>query len=303
MDERMRRTIAFVGVFLLSVLSAKAEVTNKVDRLVLPTNLWFQIGEELGYKIYWGIIPVGSATIKTEWTELNGRKLIAIRYRALSNKVISTIYPVDSTIESLIDPETFKSVRFTKNLREGKHRSHEVTEFDYQDLTANWTSLAKGTKKTFPLEAETRDLVAFLYAIRAQPFVPNETSQYRVMADDDIYDLWVKVKDREPVKLPVFGKVDSIRVEPEAAFNGIFVRKGKITVWVSDDNRRFVTRVVGSVPVADIDVVLCEVHGPGDDSWTKATPPRKSVEVSEAAGSSDTGSTPSRKKPSILRRR
>ena len=260
-----------ISLLLLGVaVGASAEVTNKIDKLDLPTNLWFQVGEELVYKVYWGIIPVGYATIKTEWTELEGRKLLAIRYRAASNKVLSALYPVDSTMESLIDPVTFKSVRYTKNLREGRHRYNEVTTFDYDRLTAHWLSLTKDKTKTFGLETETRDLVAFLYALRAWPFVQNETRQYRVMADDDIYDLWLRVKGKEAVKLSVFGKVASVRVEPDAAFNGIFVRKGKLTAWVSDDERRFVTRVVATLPVVDIDVVLCEVRGPGDDSWIKA---------------------------------
>lgn len=294
----MKSTILMaVSLLIWSMRTAVGEQTNRMDQRVLPTNLWFHVGEELTYKVYWGIIPVGSATITTDWADLDGRKLIAIRYRALSNKVISTVYPVDSMIESLIDPDTFKSVRFTKNLSEGRHRSHEITTFDYGSLTASWTSLTKAKHKTFALESETRDLVAFLYLVRAWPFEPNETWSGRVMADDDIYDLWVRVKDREAVKLPGFGKVTSVRIEPEAAFNGIFVRKGKITVWVSDDERRLVTRIVGSVPVADIDVVLCGVRGPGNDSWVTAL----AADGGGGAESSD-GSAP-RKKASLLRRR
>jgi len=264
-------TAGLVCLLWLGVAAgARAEVTNKIDKLDLPTNLWFQVGEELVYKVYWGVIPVGYATMKTEWTEIEGRKLLVIRYRAISNKVLSKLYPVDSTIESLIDPVTFKSVRFTKNTREGRHRAHEVTTFDYEHLTATWVSLTKNKTKTFKLESETRDLVAFLYALRALPFVQNETTQCRVMADDDIYDLWLRAKGEEKVKLPVFGKIVSTRIEPDAAFNGIFVRKGKLNAWVSTDERHIVTRVVATLPVVDIDVVLCEVRGPGEDSWIKA---------------------------------
>ena len=287
----MKKTLITAGVAFWFAMVAGAGETNRIDKLVLPTNLWFQVGEELVYKVYWGIIPVGTATIKTEWADVNSRKLIAIRYRALSNKVISALYPVDSSIESLIDPETFKSVRFTKNLREGRHRSYEVTVFNYRTLTASWTSLTKNRNKTFALEPETRDLVAFLYAIRAWPFEPNMTRQYRVMADDAIYDLWVRTKEREAVKLPVFGQVASVRIEPEAAFNGLFVRKGKITVWVSDDERRFVTRIAASVPVADIDIVLCGVSGPGSDSWTRAG------QASKPESSEDASSSPQKTDP------
>jgi hypothetical protein len=63
--------------------------------------------------------------------------------------------------------------------------------------------------------------------------------------------------------------VDVTRIEPEAAFNGLFMRKGKITVWVSRDDRRVCTRVDAEVPVANIHIVLDKVLGPGDDAWVK----------------------------------
>jgi hypothetical protein len=89
---------------------------------------------------------------------------------------------------------------------------------------------------------------------------------------DKIYDLRVRVGAAETVELPLYGRVPSVRLDPEAAFQGIFVRKGKLTAWVSNDDRRLCTRIVGSVPVANINVVLTEVHGPGDDFWIRARP-------------------------------
>jgi hypothetical protein len=88
------------------------------------------------------------------------------------------------------------------------------------------------------------------------------------MADDDIYDLWLRVKEQETVKLPVFGKVASVRVEPDAAFNGMFVRKGKLKAWVSADARRFVTRVV--LTLAETPGVFQSIEiFEGVDAWTK----------------------------------
>ena len=53
------------------------------------------MGETLDYRIYWGVIPVGSSRVTTEWIEEDGRTLIAIRFRTKSNDVLSKIYPVD----------------------------------------------------------------------------------------------------------------------------------------------------------------------------------------------------------------
>jgi hypothetical protein len=261
------------------VRADEASLTGTPERLAVPTNLWFHIGEELVYRIYWGNVPVGSTRITTQWALEDQRKLIVIRYRTLSNKIIDTLYPVDDTIETYVDPVTFLPVRFVKRLNEGRHRYHEVTTFDYSNRVAHWESLIKKKTKTFALESDTRDLVSFMYLLRSVPFHPDSSHQYRVMADDKTYDLWVKIAGPEPVRLNTFGAVNSLRFDPEAAFEGIFVRKGKLTAWVSTDDRRLCTRMVGSVPVASINVLLTEVYGPGNDFWTQTT--RQKIDAGE----------------------
>ncbi len=246
-------------------------LTGTPEQLTVPTNLWFHVGEELVYRIYWGNVPVGTTRITTQWTLEEQRKLIVIRYRTLSNKIIDTLYPVDDTIETVVDPVTFLPVRFVKQLSEGRHRYHEITTFDHSNRVAHWKSLLKNRTKDIPIESDTRDLISFMYLLRSIPFTPVSAHQYRVMADDKTYDLWVQIAGPEPVRLNTFGSVQSLRFDPEAAFEGIFVRKGKLTAWVSDDPRHLCTRMVGSVPVASINVLLTEVYGPGDDFWTRTT--------------------------------
>lgn len=265
-------------VLLLLVSGARAANTNMPVEIVrMPTNDWLHIGEMLTYRVYWGYLPVGVSYVTTSWTNHDGRQLIAVRYRTLSNKLVATLYPVDDLIEALIDTNGFKSVRFTKSLKEGTHKYLEVTTFDYTNNTAHWVSHLHNKRKTMPLEAGTRDIVAFMYLMRGFPFQPDTTTRYRVYADTKTYDVWLTTRGREKIKLPHYGKVPSIKLEPEAAFQGLFVRKGKITAWVSEDSRRLCTRLVGSVPVASINVILVDVQGPGNDAWIRNAPPRDDV--------------------------
>jgi hypothetical protein len=181
------RRCALLGFCLVGWTPAQAQIpASATNRLVLsvPTDFWLQAGEDLRYRIYWGRIPVGTTRVWCEWTAEEGRRLLAVRYRTLSNKIVATLYPVDDTIEALIDPATFTSVRFTKNLSEGRHRYHEVTTFDYTNLVAHWESKISRKTKTLPLKADTRDLVAFMYLLRSRPFHSGEVIEQRVMADD-----------------------------------------------------------------------------------------------------------------------
>ena len=246
---------------------APATVTN------LPGFNW-PVGEKLTYRIYWGYIPVGSAFGWTEWTEYKGRRVLAIRLRTLSNKFVEKLYPVDDTIESLVDPDTFLPLQFTKNLSEGKTRHYEVTTFDHAHLVAHWESKITGQKREFKLTPEVRDIPSLMYFLRSRKFVPGTREHFTVMADDKIYDLWLNVQKKETFDLPQYDHVASIKTEPEAAFEGLFVRRGRLWVWISDDPRCLATKIVGSVPVATVNAVLWQVEGPGTDFWaTKLLPP------------------------------
>ncbi len=235
----------------------------------LAARLWFPVGEELVYHAYWGVFHVAETRTTVNWTNHQGRDLLAVRIRTKSNKVISTIYPVDDFIETLIDPVTFLPVQFTKLMNEGHRHSDEVTVFDHAAGKAYWHNRKKNKRNEFVIEPDTRDLVALMYFLRREPFRAGQELSCKVMADEKMYDLYIKVAGRDRMQLDAYGEISSLRVEPTAAFEGIFVRKGKLTLWVSEDPRRIVTRIMAVIPVANVRVNLVEVRGPGEDEWIK----------------------------------
>lgn len=253
----------------LAVAGAHAEPAPEAA----PPPLWFEIGEQLVYTVRWGVIPVGKSVVTTDWADYEGRRLIAIRFVTKTSGFINSIYPVDDFLETLIDPVTFLPVRFIQKMNEGRHHSDEVTYFDHAAGVAKWESKVKNKTKEYPIDANTRDLISMMYYLRSKPFKPGEVTEHRVMADEKVYDLYLKTKDYENLDFDDFGKVRSLRIVPEAAFNGLFVRKGKMTVWVADDPRRIALSIKATVPVADVRITLAEVLGPGNDFWIQRSKP------------------------------
>ncbi len=245
-------------------LSARAEDAP-------PTNLWFAVGETLTYRISWGVIPVATSLVTTEWAEENGKKVIVIRFRTRSNDFLSKLYPVNDFLEAVIDPVTFLPCRFTKKLSEGRYKTEEVTTFDHANKKAVWTKPAENKSKEIEIDADTRDLITFMYFMRSKRFEPLATTRYRVMADEKVYDLTVKTEGIESFRVGNFGWVPCLKCEPEAQFGGLFVRKGRMWMWVSQDQRQIATKISAKVPVASITLLLSEVGGPGDDTWVKVT--------------------------------
>lgn len=93
------------------------------------------------------------------------------------------------------------------------------------------------------------------------------------MADEKLYDMSITAEKTTRIKLPKYGKVESVQLRPRAMFQGLFVRKGTMTVWVSTDDRKVITKASIKVPVAHVNLVLDKVTGPGDDAWVAADEP------------------------------
>ncbi len=251
----------------LENLSWQPEVITNVTE---PANLWFPVGERLTYSVHWGVLRVADAVITTDWVRwLDGRPLIRIRLRTISNKFIHAIYPVDDQIDSYIDPVTFLPVRFVKDMNEGRRHELAVTDFDHAARTARWRKKVRTFKDwSLPIAADTRDIPSLLYWIRKDGVSEGVTNHYQVMADDKIYDLTMVADDnKESLPVPGYKPVPCLEVSPDASFEGLFVRKGKLTVWVSKGAPCLITRMDAEVPVARIRIRLAKIEGPDAQNW------------------------------------
>jgi hypothetical protein len=240
--------------------------------------MWFPVGEKLTYRLYWGIIRVGTAHLSSEWVEENGKRYVLLRSAARTSSIVATIYPVDDLIESLVDPETFLPVRYTQKLKEGRHIRDDRIAFDHKAGKAVWTSGLTNTTSTIRIGPDTRDVLTLTYYMRPRSAGVGDKREFRVLVDDKLYDLELTILGLEDIKLSGFGRINCIKVEPKARFGGIFTHKGKVTAWFSNDENRILTRMVAVLPVANLKSILSEVEGWEDGKWGGAGVRAKKVE-------------------------
>ncbi|HMP71724.1 MAG TPA: DUF3108 domain-containing protein [Kiritimatiellia bacterium] len=259
-------SLRVVLVILFIVSSARSRVMGEE-----ASSLWFPVGEVLEYTVRWGVFSVGQGVVTSEWTEdEQGRRLIRIQFDTRSNRVIAMLYPVKDLQWVLIDPGTFLPVEVYKDSRQGRFKAHERITFDHARGLARHESFIEKNVREVPIDPETRDLVTYMYWTRSQPLAPGDHLSSRVYADDGVHDLSIAVTAREDIELDGLGKVvPSLKFEPEADFEGLFVRRDKMLIWVSDDERRVCTRIATKVPVGSVVIELVAVSGPGDDGWVQ----------------------------------
>ena len=234
---------------------------------------WFPVGEIARYDIHWGVFTVGEAVAQAQWLRLGDRRFLALTMTAESNGIVEMLYPVAEYMQTILDPATFLPICFEKQSSEGRHKTWDITTFDHARRTGRWESLLRLNPEEFPIDPDTRDLMGLMYWIRKDPVKADETRTYRVMTDEKLYELILEAGKRENLDIgKPYGKVATLKMEPKGKFNGLFVRKGRMFVWVSDDARCTLCRVTASVPVACIKVLLRSIEGPGSDGWITRNP-------------------------------
>ena len=226
-------------------------------------------GEVSRYKVSWMGIPLAWSRTTTESFQENGRSLILLRMVSKNYKTYSHIYRVDDDFEVVIDPQTALPLRFSYRLTEGSRAIDQFTLFDHAHRTATVIDRLAGTTNQIAIAADTRDIYTLMYTMRAMDFDTLFERKFTLFVEGQLYDLEL-VKHREKgIHLPNYGKVKSIEIEPLAEFNGLFLRKGKIMIWISKIKRRMITCMKTKVSIGKVTVKLQEVSGPGDDFWTR----------------------------------
>lgn len=222
----------------------------------------FPIGERAIYRIEWGLLNCGTSTISCDEVEVDGNPLIRIRIRVKSNWLVSTVYPVDDTVDCFIDPETQLSVRVEKNTSEGGFICRDVLTIDRDNNTASWTSHSDNISTNYPIEAGACDAVSFLYDFRKYDFENDTSRSFNIVVDTALHGINITSGGTDKKKFADSGKTQCREYLVEPRRDDLFVRKIPKAIWLTEDDRKILVRMDVRVPVGKARIVLDEYIPP-----------------------------------------
>ena len=204
----------------------------------------FPLGERLVYRMSWLGVPIGTAELWVkEKIRMNGKEVFHVIGRMQTNKVLSTVYPIRNEIHSWIDAETLTSVKFEKNISEGRTRAHEIIEF----------------------QKSVHDVISAFYWVRRQPLSPGQSVRTVVIADGTEWALEVVALKRRTVELPGWGRIGTLLVEPRGRMAGVPEKRGRSLMDLSDDASRIPLRITYKAPFGRMIGLLYRENLSGED--------------------------------------
>ncbi len=241
--------LAALGAVLLTLLvplqTTAAEGLGETTR---P----FIVGERLTYEVSW--LNLTAAIAVMEVAPMEGRggpfstaKLIGT---AQSTPIITKFFPVDNRVESELDLETLTPDHLTFRRREGKKK--EDIEYTFHQKDGMVTAVRGGTTESVSIPAGTHDIISCLYYTRAVlPPKPGASLKMNVYHDKKNRPVEVRVEGIETLE-GGWGKAETVRVRVIMPFHGLFMNKGDIQVWVTNDERKTPVRMKAKVVLGAI---------------------------------------------------
>ena len=237
-------------ILFLPAGSIEAEVASDLKR---P----FQVGERLTYEVSWLNITAAIAVMEVVRMEgQNDRPVAKLVGTAQSTPIITKFFPVDNRVESELDLETLAPDHMTFRRREGKKK--EDIEYVFRQREGTVTAVRGGTTESLPIPAGTQDIISCLYYTRTVlPPNPGASLKMNVYHDKKNRPIEVRVEAIETIE-GAWGKSETVRVRVIMPFHGLFMNKGDIHVWVTNDEQKTPVRMKAKVVLGSIVADLVE---------------------------------------------
>jgi len=211
----------------------------------------FKDYEKINYTIKWLFISCGKASLEI-------KKISSTTYRIISTArsmpFFDNFYKVRDKTISIWDYKNNRSLFYEKYTEEGKHKDHELIEIDPKKNIAIFDK-----KDKWKITKNALDVLTSLYYVRTKDLNKEKNINFDVYTKRKLWKMKVILHGKKKVKINgKFYRV--IVVEPVLREEGIFKAKGRIFVYLTDDNKRIPVMMVSEIPIGSIKAIMEEVR-------------------------------------------
>jgi hypothetical protein len=226
--------------------------------MILGVALRAQTAETLKYGVEWRFVRAGEVEIA-----YSGEKQTDLKLKSVG--LVSTFLTVNDTYRALFDPG-WCATSLSLETHEGRRnretkvtfdRARKRTSYLEKDLNTGATVLAKEME----VPACVHEVTGGLQRLRQMKLAAGTAAEMAVSDGKKLAMVRVEALGQEKVRTPL-GEFTATKYEAWL-FNGVlYARKGRLFVWVSEDERRLPVKLLVQLPfyVGNITVQLEKVQ-------------------------------------------
>ena len=215
----------------------------------------FKEGEWFKFRIHYGIVNAGYATMEVKEAVKNNKKVYHVIGKGYTTGMTKFFFKVEDNYESYFDKETGRPYQFVRKIDEGGHFKNQEGFFDQTKNSVLVKDYKHNTEKTFNVPGEVQDIMSSFYYLRNHPKIDKlnvgESISMDMFFDEETTKFKLKFLGREDINTK-FGKVSCMIFRPYVQAGRVFKEEESLTVWISDDDNKIPIRLKANLAVGSI---------------------------------------------------
>lgn len=229
-----------------------------------PNEDSYGVGEWFKFRIHYGIVNAGYATLEVKDAVVNNKKSFHVVGKGYTVGMSRFFFKVDDLYESYIDKDTRNPYQFVRKINEGGYTKNQEGFFNQATNRVVVKDYKHKTEKTLYIPKNTQDILSAFYYLRNHPNIDKlkigESVAIDMFFDDETTKFKLKFIGRENITTK-FGVVSAMIFRPLVQSGRVFKEQESLTVWISDDGNKLPLRIKASLAVGSIKADLDGYRG------------------------------------------
>lgn len=252
----MKKLLVLATVFYFSVGFAELGTLQKEPA--------FDVGEYFKFRIHYGLVTAGYATLEVKEAVKNNKKVYHAIGKGYTTGMTKFFFKVEDNYESYFDKTTGKPYQYVRKIDEGGYTKNQEGFFNQDKNTILVKDYKNKTEKTFVTPENVQDIVSTFYYLRNHPNIDKlkvgESIMVDMFFDDEVFKFKLKYTGNDNLKTK-FGTVKSMVFKPLVQSGRVFKEEESLTVWISDDENKIPLRIKASLAVGSLKADLDSYKG------------------------------------------
>lgn len=215
----------------------------------------FGVGEWFKFRIHYGIVNAGYATMEIREATKNNKKVFHAVGRGYTTGMSRFFFKVEDNYESYFDKTTGNPYQFVRKIDEGGYTKNQEGFFNHATDRVTVKDYKNKTEKTFVVPNNTQDIISAFYYLRNHPNIDKlkvgESIAIDMFFDEETTKFRLKYIGTADIKTK-FGVIPTMVFRPMVQSGRVFKEEESLTVWISDDDNKLPVRIQASLAVGSI---------------------------------------------------
>jgi len=224
----------------------------------------FDTGEYFKFRIHYGIVNAGYATLEVKDATINNKKVFHAIGKGYTTGMSKFFFKVEDLYESYFDKQTGEPYRYIRKIDEGGYTKNQEGIFNQSENRILVKDYKRKSEKTILLTDNVQDIISSFYYLRNHPNIDKlksgESISIDMFFDEEITKFKLKYVGRQDITTK-FGTVSTMMFKPLVQTGRVFKEKESVTLWITDDNNKVPVRIKADLAVGSLKADLEEYKG------------------------------------------